>query len=97
MWRVAGLLTDSPEDQLGRLNSLGVAGVELRSAFGRTILDLPDRQVQQIRDLLDNYDMQAYALGPDLATMPVDADYSMERVHRAVEVATRLGCEEICG
>ena len=97
MWRVAGLLTDSPEDQLGRLNSLGVAGVELRSAFGRTILDLPDCQIQQIRDLLDQYDMQAYALGTDLATMPVDADYSMERVHRAVEVAARLGCKEICG
>ena len=74
MWTLSGFadeIDDDFEKQCAVLNGLGIAHIELRSAWGVNVLDLTDEQVGQARDLLLRHDIAASSIGSPIGKISI--------------------------
>lgn len=100
MWTLTGFADEiAPElpDQLALLNTLGIAHLEFRSAWGVKILDLTDDQLRTAADQLAAAGVRVSSIGSDLGKIGITDDFAphLERVRHAVDVAHFFDCPYI--
>jgi sugar phosphate isomerase/epimerase len=84
-------------EQLDLLASEGVRHLELRSAWGKNVLDLDAAQLAQAAALLRERGFGVSAIGSPVGKSSIDQprDYEQERLGRAIAAAEALGTRQI--
>jgi sugar phosphate isomerase/epimerase len=84
-------------EALATVRSRGVDRIDLRSVGNINILDLDDRQVDDIRRLLADEGVTVAAIATPIGKVPVDSPAATERVRfeRALDIAIRLSARYI--
>jgi sugar phosphate isomerase/epimerase len=92
MWTLSGFIDEiSPdfETQCSVAAGLGLAYVEIRSAWGVNILDLDDTQLATVQETLDRHGLQVSSIGSPIGKIPVGEEFGphLARMRHAAEVA----------
>src|SRR6476620_2382234 len=100
MWTLSGFVDEISEDfetQFSVAAGLGLAYVEIRSAWGVNILDLDDSQLATVQETLDRHGLKASSIGSPIGKIFVDEDFEphLERARHAADVAKTLGAPYI--
>ena len=100
MWTLSGFVDEISEDfetQCSVAAGLGLAYVEIRSAWGVNILDLDDRQLATVQETLDRHGLKVSSIGSPIGKIFVDEDFEphLERARHAADVAKTLGAPYI--
>lgn len=95
MWTLSGFADEIDPDletQCKVLDQLGIRYLELRSAWGVNVLDLSDQQLTDVENILAAHSISVSSIGSPIGKINVEDDFDahLVRMHRAVEVATRL-------
>lgn len=95
MWTLSGFADEISPDlelQCSVLNELGIRFIEFRSAWGENVLDLDDRRIDEVRNILDHHGIRTSSIGSPIGKVSVtdDFDAHLQRFDRALEVAGRL-------
>jgi len=86
------------EVQLRTLKRLDVAGLDLRSAFGKNVLQLTDDEVDRIGEMVKSHGLHVQSIGSPVNKVKFSGSNRTEelrRLARAAEIANRLGVERI--
>ena len=102
MWTLTGFADEVADDfaeQLELMVRLGVRFIDLRSAWGTRVLDLPDAQLRLAKSMLDDAGIGVSSLATDLGKIDITADFAphLERARRAVDVAWFLEVADLRG
>ncbi len=84
--------------QLATLKRLGVEGLDLRSAFGKNVLQLSDDEVDTIGREVQRHGLRVQAIGSPVNKVKFSAAGNKEellKLERAAEIANRLGVQRI--
>jgi sugar phosphate isomerase/epimerase len=86
-------ITEDLDKQLSVLTSEGVCHLELRSAWGRNVLDLDEVQLQRAADCLRAHGCALSAIGSPIGKSDIGQprEYEWERLERAIRAANVLG------
>ncbi|MFG1622675.1 sugar phosphate isomerase/epimerase family protein [Kribbella sp. NPDC049227] len=100
MWTLSGFADEiSPElpVQCEVLNGLGIAHIEVRSAWNTNVLDLDDEQLAAVAAQLRDSAIQTSSIGSPIGKISVadDFDEHLRRFDRALHVAQVLGAPYI--
>jgi sugar phosphate isomerase/epimerase len=94
-WHLSGFgdeIDPDPRVQIAVLQALGARHVEVRSAWGVNVADLPDARVRDLRDLLDDADHRVSAVASPIGKVDVaDARTELDRLRRLADFAHALG------
>jgi sugar phosphate isomerase/epimerase len=77
MWTLSGFadeIDDDFEKQCAVLNQLGIANIELRSAWGVNVLDLDDDQLQQAKAILRDHGIAVSSIGSPIGKISITDD-----------------------
>jgi sugar phosphate isomerase/epimerase len=85
------------EEQIAVLRAEGVAGLELRSAWGVNVVELEVERLDQAARLLQQAGISVSAIGSPLGKVDIDSDFDEElsRFRAALQAAKRLQTEKI--
>lgn len=89
--------TDEISQDLARalevLAEEGIAHLDLRTLWGKSVVDLSDEEARRARSLIENRGLQVTALSTPVGKSPVTADFAPElaRFRRAIDLAGELG------
>ena len=78
MWTLSGFadeIDDDFEKQCAVLNQLGIANIELRSAWGVNVLDLDDEQLQQAKAILAHHEIAVSSIGSPIGKIRITDDF----------------------
>ena len=92
MWALSGFadeIDDDFERQCIVLSELGVANMELRSAWGVNVLDLSDDQLREAKDILRRRSIAVSSIGSPIGKISIieDFDEHLQRHDRALTAA----------
>lgn len=90
-------ISDALDEQLRVLAKLGIRHIELRSVWGRNVLDLSDEELSGIKGSLDGGGFSVPVIGSPIGKVQVTDDFGehFRRFGRALDVAKLLGSEMI--
>ncbi|HWQ16017.1 MAG TPA: sugar phosphate isomerase/epimerase family protein [Roseiflexaceae bacterium] len=90
-------IADDLATQLDVLASEGVRHLELRSAWGKNVLDLERDELRRARALLDERGFGVSAVGSPIGKshLALPRDFELERLERAVAACEALGTRNI--
>lgn len=90
-------IADDLATQLDVLAEEGVMNLELRSAWGKNVLDLSQDELLQARDLLITRGFGVSAIGSPIGKSHIEQprEYETERMQRAIVAARMLGTKRI--
>ena len=90
-------ISPDPREQLSVLQSCGIRHVEFRSIHKTNVLALSDAQIAEFKQLLDGEGFKLSAIASPIGKVPIDAPFEphLEKFHRAIELAHRLGTPNI--
>lgn len=100
MWTITGFADEIDHDPITQaqvLTRLGISHIELRSAWGTKVLDLSDKQLKQLAQILDDNGISLSSVGSDLGKIALDDDFDahIDRTKHAMEVADFFGVDFI--
>jgi sugar phosphate isomerase/epimerase len=100
MWTLSGFsdeIADDFDEQCRVASGLGLRYLEVRSAWGRNILDLDADQLEQLQSTLAAYGLQVSSIGSPIGKIFIDEPFGphLDRMRHAADVATRLGAPYI--
>lgn len=83
--------------QLQVLQAEGIRFIELRSVWGKGVLDLSDEEVRRIKAELDAHGMGISAIGSPIGKIRLSDPFEphLERFRRALDLAAFFGCEYV--
>jgi sugar phosphate isomerase/epimerase len=86
-------ISPDPAEQLATLAAESITHLELRSAWGVSVADFTDAQLEAFRAELDGAGVQVSAIGSPIAKIAVTAPLEPElmRMRRIGDIAVRLG------
>jgi sugar phosphate isomerase/epimerase len=86
-------IDDDLDTQLHVLTSEGIYHLELRSAWGRNVLDLDAAELKRAVDVLKAHDCAVSAIGSPIGKSDISQPraFEMERLDRAINAANSLG------
>ena len=90
MWTLSGFadeIDDDFEKQCAVLNRLGIAHIELRSAWGVNVLDLTDEQVDRAREILGRHDIAVSSIGSPIGKVAIDDDFDVHLARHDIALA----------
>ena len=90
MWTLSGFadeIDDDLEKQCAVLNRLGIAHIELRSAWGVNVLDLTDEQVDRAREILGRHDIAVSSIGSPIGKVAIDDDFDEHLARHDIALA----------
>lgn len=78
--------------QLDTLESLGIKYLELRGVWDRNILDLTDKETDQVKAELDRRGIGVSAIGSPIGKVAIQSDFEeyKAKVQRAIDVANKM-------
>jgi 3-dehydroshikimate dehydratase len=81
-------ISPDPQEQVDVLARCGVRHIELRSILKTNVLDLTDRQVRELKGLLDRHGFRLSAIGSPIGKIKIDQPFEphLKRFERAVEL-----------
>ncbi len=90
-------ISPDPLEQVRVLQSCGIRHVEFRSIHKSNVLALSDAQIGEFQHLLDGEGFKLSAIASPIGKVPIDAPFGphLEKFHRAIELAHRLGTPNI--
>ncbi len=96
MWTLSGFADEiSPdlETQIETLDAEGIRYLELRSVWGKNVLDLSDDELGQVRSALSEHGIGVSSVGSPIGKIPVKEEFGphLDRFRRALEVAGMMG------
>jgi sugar phosphate isomerase/epimerase len=96
MWTLSGFadeIDDDFERQCLVLNDLGIANMELRSAWGVNVLDLSEDQTREARNILQQRNIEVSSIGSPIGKIAItdDFDAHLVRHDRALAAADYFG------
>jgi sugar phosphate isomerase/epimerase len=99
-WRISAFgdeIASDLEDQIAVLHENGVAGLELRSAWGVNVVDLEPERLDLAARLLREAGLAVSAVGSPVGKAAIDGDFDAElsRLRAALEAARRLDTNRI--
>ena len=82
-------IADEPDDQLAQLGRLGIRYLDLRSAWGRNVLDFTDEDIARLRASLEGHGARVSLIGSPIGKSGIgrEAGYESERLERALQMA----------
>jgi sugar phosphate isomerase/epimerase len=94
-WTLSGFADEIDPDpliQVAVLEALGIAHIEVRSAWGTNIVDLPPERLDELGGLLRERGIGTSAIGSPIGKVPssVDSDEEVARLRRVVAAAHAL-------
>lgn len=100
MWTLSGFADEIDPDldtQCRVLTELGIRHLEFRSAWGTNVLDLSDEELTRVAETLAAQGIGVTSIGSPIGKVKVTDDFSthLDRFHRALTVADRLGAPVI--
>lgn len=95
MWTLSGFADEIDPDldtQCRLLDELGIRFIEFRSAWDTNVLDLSDRQLDDVERILAEHGIAVSSIGSPIGKINIadDFDAHLLRMDRALEVAERL-------
>jgi sugar phosphate isomerase/epimerase len=95
MWTLSGFADEIADDfttQCQVASGLGLAYIEIRSAWGVNILDLDADQLDTVQATLAEYGLQVSSIGSPIGKIKITDDFGphLDRMRHAVEVARLL-------
>lgn len=90
-------ISPDPVQQLDVLESCGIRHLELRSVYQTNVLDLTDKQVADLKQLLDSRGFKLSAIGSPIGKILVTDPFPphLKRFQRAIELCEMLGTTNI--
>lgn len=90
-------ISDDLDEQLRVLGNLGIASIELRSVWGRNVLDLSEKELARIKNSLDGGGFSVPVIGSPIGKVQVTDDFTehLGRFGRALDVAEFFGSQMI--
>ncbi|MFH1008591.1 MAG: sugar phosphate isomerase/epimerase family protein [Candidatus Latescibacterota bacterium] len=84
-------------EQITVLEREGIRNIDLRSVWGKGVLDLDYREQDMIQFALDQNEFDISSIGSPIGKVAIDGDFGvhMERYKRAIEMAHLFGCDYI--
>lgn len=84
-------------EQIAALEQEGIRNIELRSVWGKGVLDLDHREQDMIQLALDEHEFDISAIGSPIGKIGIEDDFEahLERFGKAIEVAQVFGCDYI--
>lgn len=100
MWTLSGFadeIDDDLEKQCAVLDRLGIAHIELRSAWGTNVLDLDDEQLRHAGGILRRYGIAVSSIGSPIGKISITGDFDehVRRHDRALAAAAYFGAPYI--
>src|SRR3954462_1618400 len=100
MWTLSGFsdeIADDFDEQCRVASGLGLRYLEVRSAWGRNILDLDADQLERLQSTPAAYGRRAPRRGPQCGKTFIGEPFGphLDRMRHAADVATRLGAPYI--
>ena len=90
MWTLSGFadeIDDDFEKQCAVLNQLGIANIELRSAWGVNVLDLDDDQLQQAKAILRDHGIAVSSIGSPIGKIFITDDFEPHLARHDIALA----------
>lgn len=99
-WDLSGFgdeISPDPVVQVSVLQALGANHIEVRSAWGTNIVDLPERDLQRLKALLTEHGMGVSAIASPIGKVDIGEPIGAEvkRLRRAIHAAKTLGTRYI--
>ena len=99
-WDLSGFgdeIDPDPRIQAAVLRALGARHIEVRSAWGTNIVDLPEEQLAELKAVLDGAGLTASAIASPIGKVDVGlpVEHEVERLGRALRAAEVLGAPYI--
>lgn len=90
-------ISDDLEEQLDVLASEGISYLELRSAFGKNVLELTDEELIRLKSALSQKGIRVSSIGSPIGKYPVQDPFTpeMEKMKRASDIAKQLDARYI--
>jgi sugar phosphate isomerase/epimerase len=100
IWPLSGFgdeIDDDPAVQIAVLQALGASHIEVRSAWGTNIVDLPDEQLQNLAGLLGSRKMKVSAIASPIGKVDVGLPvaHEVDRLERVIHAAKVLDAKYI--
>lgn len=99
-WALSGFgdeIDPDPAVQVAVLQALGARHIEVRSAWGKNVVDLTDDQIAALRKTIDAAGMAVSAVASPIGKVDValDPDHEVQRLRRVIRVAQALESDRI--
>ncbi len=99
-WNLSGFgdeIADDPVVQLAVLEALGARHIEVRSAWGVNIVDLPDDRLAELKRRIDASGFGVSAIASPIGKVDVSlpVEHEVERLSRVIVAARRLGTRHV--
>ncbi|GAB2758553.1 sugar phosphate isomerase/epimerase family protein [Sinomonas soli] len=99
-WNLSGFgdeIDDDPRIQAAVMRALGASYMEVRSAWGTNIVDLPEERLAELKGILDGAGLKASAIASPIGKVDVSLPigHEVERLGRALRAAEVLGAPYI--
>lgn len=99
-WRLSAFADEidhDPELQFSTLRRLGVGEVQLRGAWGKTVMELSASELNDLRSIARTHGLGFHAIGSPLGKVNIseDAQISFDGVRAAAAVAHTVGAERV--
>ena len=90
-------IAESVEEQFAALKRLGIGYFEPRGIDGKNIADLTDEEVEQLKEKMKRYGIQASSIGSPIGKVKLEEDFETHFTCfcRVVEIAKMLDCRYI--
>ncbi|MBA2446988.1 MAG: sugar phosphate isomerase/epimerase [Chloroflexi bacterium] len=90
-------IAEEPDDQLAQLGRMGIRNLDLRSAWGRNVLDLTVDDVARLRASLAAQGARVSLIGSPIGKSEIgrEAAFEAERLERALRMAEAFGTRSI--
>lgn len=84
-------------EQIAALEQEGIRNIELRSVWGKGVLDLDHREQDTIQLALDDHEFYISAIGSPIGKIGIEDDFEahLEQFEKAIEMAHVFGCDFI--
>lgn len=81
------------DEQLDSLQALGIDHLELRGVWGKSVLDLTDAELRQVKSALAQRGMAVSAIGSPIGKISLDVPFAphLDDLKRVIEMAADLG------
>ena len=84
-------------EQIAVLEQEGIRNIELRSVWGKGVLDLDHHEQDMIQFALDEHEFDISAIGSPIGKIGIEDDFQahLERFRKAIEMAHFFGCDYV--
>lgn len=100
MFRITGFADELGPDfefQMQLWRKMGLSWFELRSAWGKNVMELDDSQIEKVKEISERYSVKVSCIGSPIGKSYIELpeQYEIDRLNRAIVIAERLGCSRI--